>query len=196
MSKSTESPLLIAARALSDDLQHFEQLSAELGRLVINSEKTLQRARKGLQECSEHEAKLAESLRRFASAMQAMQALQQRCMEQTALATERVRQRQEERAQLQQRLQSLGDNARDVSAPVAALGEGSEGVANDALGPLQEVARRLELVIAEATDVTELARQGEWADLERDTHSLEQQLQAARNRVLIGLRRLAQDAPS
>lgn len=196
MSKSTESPLLIAARALSDDLQHFEQLSAELGRLVINSEKTLQRARKGLQECSEHEAKLAESLRGFAGAMQAMQAMQQRCMEQTALATERVRQRQEERAQLQQRLHSLGDNARDVSAPVAALAEGSEGAANDALGPLQEVARRLELVIAEATEVTELARQGEWADLERDTHSLEQQLQAARNRVLIGLRRLAQDAPS
>jgi hypothetical protein len=196
MSKSTESPLLIAARALSDDLQHFEQLSAELGRLVINSEKTLQRARKGLQECSEHEAKLAESLRGFAGAMQAMQAMQQRCMEQTALATERVRQRQEERAQLQQRLLSLGDNARDVSAPVAALGESSEGVANDALGPLQEVARRLELVIAEATEVTELARQGQWADLERDTHSLEQQLQAARNRVLIGLRRLAQDAPS
>jgi hypothetical protein len=196
MSKSTESPLLIAARALSNDLLHFEQLSSELGRLVINSEKTLQRARKGLQECSEHEAKLAESLRGFAGAMQAMQALQQRCMEQTALATERVRQRQEERAQLQQRLQSLGDNARDVSAPVAALAEGSEGVASDALGPLQEVARRLELVIAEAIEVTELARQGEWADLERDTHSLEQQLQAARNRVLIGLRRLAQEAPS
>jgi hypothetical protein len=196
MSKSTESPLLSAARTLSDDLQHFEQMSAELGRLVINSEKTLQRARKGLQECSEHEAKLAESLRCFALAMQTMQALQQRCMEQTALATERVRQRQEERVKLQERLQLLGESARDLSAPVAALPEGSEAVPSDALGPLQEVARRLESVIAEATEVTELARQGDWSDLERDTQSLEQQLQSARNRVLIGLRRLAQDAPS
>jgi hypothetical protein len=182
MSKSTESPLLAAARALADDLQHFEQLSAELGRLVINSDKTLQRARKGLQECSEHEAKLAESLRGFAGAMQAMQALQQRCMEQTALATERVRQRQEERAQLQQ--------------PVADLPEAPDAVPGGMLGPLQEVWRRLEAVIAEAGQVTELARQGNWSDLERDTHSLEQQLQATRNRVLMGLRRLANDAPS
>ena len=195
MSKTAESPLLSAARTLSDDLQHFEQLSAELGRLAINSEKSLVRARKGLQECSEHEAKLAESLRGFAGAMQAMQALQQRCMEQTALAAERVRKRQEERLQLQERLQLLGDNARAVSTPVADLAEGAEG-AGDALAPMQEVARRLEAVIAEAAEVTELARQGDWADLERDTHSLEQQLQATRNRVLIGLRRLAQDAPS
>jgi chromosome segregation ATPase len=196
MSKTVESPLLIAARTLSDDLQHFEQLSAELGRLVINSEKSLQRARKGLAECSEHEAKLAESLRGFAGAMQAMQAMQQRCMEQTALATERIKQRQEERAQLQQRMKSLGDNAREVSAPVDALPDGSDTVPAEALAPLQEVARRLELVIADAAEVTELARRGEWADLERDTHALEQQLQSARNRVLLGLRKLASDAPS
>jgi hypothetical protein len=196
MSKTTETPLLIAARVLSDDLQHFEQLSAELGRLVINSEKSLQRARKGLQECSEHEAKLAESLRGFASAMQSMQAMQQRCMEQTALVTERIKQRQEERVQLQQRMQLLAGSAREVSAPVDALPDGSNTVPGEALGPLQEVARRLESVIAEAAEVTALARSGDWTDLERDTHALEQQLQAARNRVLLGLRKLASDAPS
>jgi hypothetical protein len=197
MSKTTESPLVSAARSLANDLQRFEELSAELSRLVVNSEKSLQRARRGLQECSEHEAKLAESLRGFAAAMQGMQALQQRCMDQTALATERIRVRQDERAALQQRMQLLAESARDVSAPVTALPEGAgTAVPSEMLGPLQEIGRRLEAVIADATEVTELARQGEWADLERDTHALEQQLQAARNRVLIGLRRLAQDAPS
>jgi DNA repair exonuclease SbcCD ATPase subunit len=196
MSKTVETPLLLAVRTLSEDLQHFEQLSTELERLVINSEKSLQRARKGLQECSEHEAKLAQSLRGFADAMQGMQAMQQRCMDQTAAATERIKQRQQERAQLQQRMQALADNARDVSAPVESLPDGAVAVPGEALAPLQEVARRLELVIAEAAEVTELARRGEWADLERDTHSLEQQLQSARNRVLLGLRKLASDAPS
>ncbi len=197
MSKTTESPLVIAARCLADDLQRFEELSAELARMVVNSDKSLQRARRGLQECAEQEAKLAESLHGFASAMQGMQALQQRCMEQTALATERVRVRQDERAALQQRMQLLAESARDVSAPVSSLPDApGAAVSSDMLGPLQEIGRRLESVIADATQVTELARQGDWADLERDTHALEQQLQAARNRVLIGLRRLAKDAPS
>jgi hypothetical protein len=195
MSKSSESPLLTAARVLAEDLARFEQLSGELSRLVINSDKSLQRARRGLEECSQHEAKLVQSLRGFAEAMQGVQALQQRCMEQTALAAGRVRERQEARAQLQQRLQLLGESARDVSAPLAALGDG-ESAATEVLSPLQEVGRRLEPIIAEAVQLAALAKNDDWSDLERDTLALGQQLQSARNRVLLSLRKIAQDAPS
>jgi hypothetical protein len=197
MSKTAESPLVAAARALSEHLARFEETSLEAARAPINSEKALNRARKSLQECSEHEGKLAASLRDLAAAMQGMQAQQQRCVEHTALAAERIRQRQDERLALQDRLLRLGDNAREVSAPVAALPEGAnEPGSTQAIGPLQEVVRRLEAVIAEAAAVTALAHEGDWADLERDTHSLEQQLQSARNRVLIGLRKLSEEAPS
>jgi hypothetical protein len=196
MSKNTESPLLAAARSLSEDLERFEALSGELSRLAINSDKTLQRACRGLLECSEHETKLAESLRGFAAAMQVMQATQQRCMEQAAIATQRVRQRQEQRAQLQERLQRLSQKANEISSPAATLPEAPTSASSDVLAPLQEIARRLELVIAEAAEVCELARKDEWADVQRDTQSLEQQLHAAKNRVQIGLRKLAQDAPS
>jgi hypothetical protein len=196
MSKNNESPLLAAARALSDDLERFAALSTELGRLVINSDKTLQRARRSLLECSEQETKLAESLRQFALAMQAMQETQHRCMEQTTAATERVRQRQEQRAQLQDRLRLLSQNAREVNGPALDLPESSDAASSDVLGPLHEIARRLELVIAEAAEVSELARADDWVDVERDTHSLEQQLLAAKNRVQLGLRKLARDAPS
>jgi chromosome segregation ATPase len=197
MSKNAESPLIAAARALTEHLTRFEETSLEVSRAPINSEKALARARKGLQECSEHEGRLAESLRSLASAMQGMQQQQQRCVEHTALAAERIRQRQDERLALQERLLKLGDNAREVSAPVQTLSEGANAPGStEAIAPLQEVVRRLEAVIAEAGEVTALARQGDWADLERDTHSLEQQLQSARNRVLIGLRKLVEDAPS
>jgi chromosome segregation ATPase len=197
MSKTADSPLVAAARALTEHLTRFEEASLDAARAPINSEKALTRARKTLQECSEHEGKLAASLRDLAAAMQGMQQQQQRCVEHTAVAAERIRQRQDERLALQERLLRLGDNARAVSAPVAALPDGaSEPGSTEAIAPLQEVVRRLEAVIAEAAEVTALARQGDWADLERDTHSLEQQLQSARNRVLIGLRKLAEDAPS
>jgi chromosome segregation ATPase len=196
MSKSNESPLLAAARALADDVARFETLSLELSRMDLNSDKALQRARSGLEACSAHETKLATSLRGFAEAMQAMQDSQRRSMELTAEAAARVRKRQQERAELQQRLIELGARAREVSEPVAQLfastGEGSP----DLLAPLAEVERRLDAVIDDAAAVCELARQGDWSDMERDTQSLREQLQALRNRVLLMRRKLSNDAPS
>jgi uncharacterized phage infection (PIP) family protein YhgE len=196
MTKSTESPLLATVRALSDDLERFEKLSGELSRLAINSDKTLQRAARGLLECSEHEAKLAESLREFASAMQAMQASQQRCLEQTALATERVRQRQQQRAQLQERLQLLSENAGSIGNLASTLPESPNSASSDLLSHLQTVAERLELVITEAAEVCRLAHDDDWTDVERDTQSLKQQLLAAKNRVRLSLSKLAESAPS
>lgn len=194
--KTSESPLLAAARQLSEHLSRFESLSEELSRLTLNSDKSLQRAHQSLEACSTHEAALAQSLRAFAEAMQGMQQTQQRCMEVTAQAAGRIAARQAERTQLQARLAALGANARQVSAPVAELAAQGPAETDALLVSLQEVERRLDGVIAEATELCELSRAGDWADLERDTQSLREQLQALRNRVLLMRRKLANDAPS
>jgi hypothetical protein len=195
MSKSQESPLLAAARALAEDVGRFESLSQELGRLPINSDKTLQRARQHLQTCSEHEAQLAQSLRGFAEAMQALQESQRRCMDLTAQAAARMQKRHEQRVALEQRLTELGKSARDVSQPVAALFE-TAGESPDLMAPLAEVERRLDGVIQNASSLCDAARDEEWHDLERDTQSLREQLQALRNRVLLMRRKLAPVASS
>ena len=196
MSKSTESPLVAAVKQLDADVRRFEQLSNELVRSPINSEKSLQRARQALEACSTHETKLAESLRAFAEAMQNVQELQRSSMDATAQAAKRVSERHAERAKLQDRLAALGESARAVSAPVTELPQPDGSPESQMLGPLGEVERRLEVVIAEASELCELARQGDWADLERDTQSLREQLQALRNRVLLTRRKLLSDAPS
>ena len=196
MSKVQENPLVIAARQLVEELQRFEAQSAELSRSAINSDKSLQRARQGLETCAEHEAKLAESLRGFARAMQDTQAAQVRCMELASAAAARVQERQQQRAELQQRVADLGQSARDVSVPVASLPENAEGAPSDALGALQEVERRLDAVIAEAGEVCEAAQRDDWSDLQRDTQALQQQLHALRNKVLLLRRKLAQTAAS
>jgi DNA repair exonuclease SbcCD ATPase subunit len=196
MSKAQEHPLVIAARHLADELERFEVLSAELARMPINSEKSLQRARQGLEACAEHEAKLAETLRGFAQAMQQTQAAQARCIELGSAAAGRIQERQAQRAELQQRLARLGQNAREVSAPVASLPEGSAGMSSHMLGPLQEVERRLDAVIAEAGEVSAVAQRDDWTDLQRDTQALQQQLQALRNKILLLRRKLAETAAS
>jgi len=196
MSKSTESPLLAAARALAEDVSRFEDLSLELSRLDINSEKSLQRARSGLEACSTHETKLAASLRGFAEAMQVVQESQRRSMDMTAEAAARLRKRQQERGELQQRLIELGARAREVSEPVAQLFSSPAEGSPDLLAPLAEVERRLDAVIDDAAAVCDLARQGDWTDFERETQSLREQLQALRNRVMLMRRKLSSDAPS
>ena len=193
--KAPESPLVSAARELTEQLARFESQSEELSRLTINSDKALSRARQGLEACSTHESALARALRAFAEAMQGVQATQQRCVEVTATTASRIAARQAERFELQTRLAALGESARQVSEPVTQLsGGGADPVT--LLGSLQEVERRLEGVISEAAALGELARAGEWADLERDTHGLREQLQALRNRVLLMRRKLADSAPS
>ncbi len=52
MSKSTESPLVAAVKQLDADVRRFEQLSSELVRAPINSEKSLQRARQARERSS------------------------------------------------------------------------------------------------------------------------------------------------
>lgn len=193
--KAPESPLVIAARELTEQLGRFEAQSDELSRLTINSDKALQRARQGLEACSTHEGALARALRAFADAMQGVQTTQQRCVEVTATTAGRIAARQAERAELQSRLAALGESARQVSEPVTQLaGSGTEPSA--LIGSLQEVERRLEGVIAEAATLCDLARAGDWTDLERDTQGLREQLQALRNRVLLMRRKLADSAPS
>lgn len=194
-SKAPESPLVAAARELTEQLARFEAQSSELGRLALDSDKALERARQGLEACSSHEAALARALHAFAQAMQGVQVTQQRCVDVTAAAAGRIAQRQTERAELQRRLAALGESARQVSAPfVEPSRDGAESGA--LLGSLHEVERRLSSVIADAATLSELARAGDWQDLERDTQGLRQQLQSLRNRVLLMLRKLADSAPS
>jgi chromosome segregation ATPase len=194
--KATESPLVVAARQLTEHLSRFEAQSDELSRLGINSDKSLARARQGLEACSTHEAALAQALRAFAEAMQGVQQTQQRCVQNTAEVARRIAERQAERLQLQGQLAALGESARLVSEPVADLAGKGAAEAGDLLGPLQEVERRLESVIEDASKLAEQSRAGGWADLERDTHSLREQLQALRNRVMLMRRKLADTAPS
>ncbi|MFO0741922.1 MAG: hypothetical protein U0270_38855 [Labilithrix sp.] len=198
MASSTKNgPLAAAAAALENELRRYEETSAELEKLALTSEKTLQRARKVLEECASHQEKLATLLPEFAQAMQAAQAKQQECMEVTARGTARIKERFEDRMALLERVAALGQKAQDINGPVAAVVE-TEGERTPAelLKALEEVGARTEAVIAEAASVHEAAEGADWQDIARDTDALRQQLQSARNKILVAQRNVAARAPS
>ena len=200
MATSTKTPggaLAQAAAALETELRRYEETSGELERITLTSDKTLQRARKVLEECAAHQERLATLLPEFAQAMQEAQAKQQACMEATARGTEKIKARFEDRMALLERVAALGQRAQDINGPVAAvMDEKGERTPAELLKSLEEVGSRTEAAIAEATAVHEAAQGADWQDIARDTDALKQQLQSARNKILVAQRSVAARAPS
>jgi len=188
MRKTNEGPLAAAALAIEAELDAFEQTIAELDGISVNSEKTLQRAGRALQECANHEERLAELLPALAAAMGTVQARQTRCVERTASATERLKERFEQRSGLVASLASVGDQAQGINESGKALLKGES--AGGAASALAALARQLEGVIADVARVEEQAKTDGWSDVAREAEGLKSQLQSARNRVLIAHRSL------
>ena len=85
-----------------------------------------------------------------------------------------------------------------INEPVAAVISGKEENRSpmELLKSLEDVGALTEAVIAEADAVHKLAQDGDWQDIARDTDTLKQQLQSARNKVLVAQRNIAARAPS
>ncbi len=197
-SKKTEGPLTVASIALENEVRMFEELVLELGRLSINSEKGLLRAKSALEACSEYEQKLAARLRAFAEAMQLVQAKQQECMMQALESAKRIQERNDVRNALLERVTALGLRAREINEPMTELVADESGTtdATIVLAKMNDVGERLESVIGEAAAVETSARESDWVDIARDADALKQQLQSARNKVLVAQRNVASRAPS
>jgi chromosome segregation ATPase len=196
--KKAGGPLTSAAGALESEIKRFEELVAELGRLGVNSEKSLGRARQLLEEVAGYEQRLGTHLREFSEAMQRSQERQERAMKQALESAERIRQRHEARSQLLDRVNALGERARDINEPMAALSADASDPENaqEVLSSVKEVSVRLDQVIEEAAALAAAAREADWVDIGRDADVLKQQLQAARNKLQLAERSAAARAPS
>ena len=134
----------------------------------------------------------------FSEAMQRSQERQERAMKQALESAERIRLRHEARSQLLERVNALGERARDINEPMAALSAdaGDPANAQEVLSSVKEVSVRLDQVIEEAAALAAAAREADWVDIGRDADVLKQQLQAARNKLQLAERSAAARAPS
>lgn len=196
MSKNNETPLSDAAGQIEEELSSLEKLLHELSR-PISTDKALQRARLSLEACSSSEARLVGHLTAFGLAIQSIQARQQQCLETLGERVKQVQERHADRSALVERMASLGVRTSEISKPMVSLQESAwSEVTPELLASVGEVSARLEDAIDEAGQISSSARASDWADLARDADALKQQLQAVRNQVLIGQRKLASQAPS
>jgi len=191
----THLSLAEVAASFERELERFEQLASTLVQQGVTSEKTLQRARVGLESCAECERVLAAKLGAFVEAMQAFQERQQRCMASVLESAHLIEARHKARQVLLERVAELGRRAGDVTVPMEKLGQDSAD-ATRLLGSMQDIGAELDAVIAEAGVVVGAAHGDDWPDIARDVEALKQRLQAARNKLLLAQRRVAAGAPS
>ena len=195
--KKVETPLAKAAAALEDELHEYEKFVAEVKRMHLDNEKAMHRAKDLLEHCAAGEQRMAERLHTFAAAMQDVQVRQQSCVGEAVLAAEKIQGRLQNRSALLERFSALGDRARALTEPVAALeGKQGEPTAQDLLTTLAEVATRAEAVVAEAEALSGDATSDDWPDIAREAATLKQQLLTARNKILLAQRDVAARTPS
>lgn len=195
--KTAETPLANAAAALEAELLEYEKFVAEVKRMSLNTEKAMHRAKDLLEHCASGEQRMAERLQAFAAAMQQVQVRQQTCISEAVAAAEKIQQRVQQRSTLLERFSALGERARALNEPVAAL-EAKEGEASaqDLLKTLGEVAQSTESVVAEAEALGADATADDWQDIAREATALKQQLRSARNKILVAQRDVAARTPS
>ncbi len=193
--KTAEGPLTRAAAALESEIGRYEEALKEIATTPIHTEKALHRARLRLEQCAELEQRLGVALQAFADAMRETQGRQQKGMDASREAAQRIEQRFASRSALLGRMQGLADQARGIGEPVNAV---SSAGADDAqlLKSLQEAGDLTSAAISEADGLLQAAKADEWNDIERDTETLKAQLQAARNKLLLAQRTVAGRSPS
>jgi chromosome segregation ATPase len=195
--KVVETPLAKAASALEGELLEYERFVSEVKRMNLNTEKAMHRAKDLLENCAAGEQRMAERLQAFAAAMQGVQVRQQTCISEAVQAAEKIQQRIQKRSELLERFSALGERARALNEPVAELEAKQDGAnAQDLLKTLNEVATRTESVVAEAETLGADAVADDWQDIAREATTLKQQLQSARNKILVAQRDVAGRTPS
>ena len=190
--------LTAVAQGFEVDLRKLEESVREIRRLEIVSDKTLQRARRLLEACSEHQLRLASHLSSLVVAIQSAQGRVQANMDETIEMSRRVGARASERAELVERFAALGHRTQEIQGPVNALLEKRDSGASvpDVLAALADVLSVADSLVTESEALTSDAKTGGWVDIGKESDSLRQQILSARNKMLMLRRTLSAKAPS
>jgi len=168
--------LVQAAQALESDLVKLEAIPRSVRKIRLNSEKSIARAAKELNDALALPERLATGLQALALAMGHMQARQQAALEPLAAFANDIQQRMQRLAQHMQAFGELGQAASDVTA----LLQTTNG---DPSAVVHEVNAQLTKISDGARSLFEAARADDFPDVAREADALKQRVSALRRRL-------------
>jgi hypothetical protein len=185
---SVASDLGAAAAVLEGELRRFEELGEIARRLPLNSEKNLDRAARATQEAAEAQERVAAAVNALIGAITGARQRQEGHALGILERAKEIQARTVEFQDLMKRFGALGEEARGIHVLVqeaAALKNEDGSVGTEALGRLQQVADRMGTIVATAQDVAKDAQARGIEDIARQADGLRQQVQSARNKLLL-----------
>jgi uncharacterized coiled-coil DUF342 family protein len=193
-----DSPLVLAAAALDEELRRYDSLAEEAKRSHINSGKALERAVRVVQESTAHNETVHSKLRDLVKEIEDARVRQVESLNALLQVAQRAQTRSEQYEALLKRFAALGESARYVNTRAVEANEQRLSGAPEAtiLQGLDDVQTQMAAVVAEAEALVALATEQDWTDLERQADAVRQQILAAKNKLVAARRAVATRAPS
>jgi hypothetical protein len=193
-----ESPLVLAAAALDEELRRYDSLADESSRSQINSAKTLERAVRLIQESTERNETVQDRLRGLVAEIEAARTRQVESLNTLLQAAQRTQARSEQYDSLLRRFAALGESARQVNALAVEVDAKRRADAGETeiLERLGAMETQMAGVVSEADALAVLASEQDWADLARQADAVRQQVLAAKNKIAAARRAAVARAPS
>ncbi len=193
--RAEPSPLLAAAEAFDVELERFAHLTESAGRGNLDSQKALERAAEALKEIADCEEQMQAQARALMAALGAAREQQEKQAALAAQRAEEVRARTVIYGDLLGRFKTLGTEAAEMNAMGqnlsarkrdGAAASNAELAKDPALASgLRDLSQRMSEVAEHAQGLMTAARDADFEDVARQAESLQQQLLAARNKVML-----------
>jgi len=168
--------LVRAAEALEEELVRLEVLSRAIQKLRLDSEKSIAKAAKELNEALAVPERLAAGLQGLAAAMQQMQQRQQAALEPLAASASEIQQRMARLGEHMQAFAALGKAAAEVTALLQAE-------TDDQATQFERARAELSQIGDGARTLFEASRADGFPDVARDAEALKQRVVALRRKL-------------
>ncbi len=177
-----------AALALDQDFRLFEELAGQVGRLDINSDRGLDRARTLLAEVDACRVRLGEGMQALATTLDEARQRTDAAAQTVAARAGEIQERHDEAEHMLARFAALGQLVQQVNDSVAALRTPTASEVTDAdralmANQLPEINARLGELVDAARQLMEDAQQANMQRLARKADSLRQSLQTSLHRL-------------
>jgi hypothetical protein len=191
-------PLVAAAAALDDELRAYDELAAEAHRIKFDSEKSLHRGLRIVQDSQERNDVIQEKLRALVAEIEQARGRQVESLNKLLEAAQTVQARVQEHEALMARFAALGESAQRVDALTLELSAKRTAGASesDLLQGLGEIQVQMATVVGEAEALAQRATEQDWPELARQADAVRQQVLAAKNKLALAHKAVATRAPS
>jgi len=196
--KDQPSPLVVAAAALGDELRGFADLASEAKRESLNTERSMSRATRSLSESVQFHARIEGKLKALVAEIESARKVQQESVETLVGVAHEVERRAKSRDALLARFEQLGSQARQTSSlALESTTLQKEAAAHEQLlERLGAIERQIDEIVSEARAIAQAAASEDWPEIGRQADGLGQQMQAAKNKLVLAHQGVARRAPS